>query len=90
MTDSVSEIIKECESTARTALQGCPAAAYAVLTPLLERAVALSSQMNSEYPAAISQIIKSILEAQQCDDLIKIADFLNFELVYVLRNFQKN
>lgn len=45
--------------------------------------------MSSDYPAALNSVVKSLLEAQQIDDLIKIADFLNFEMVYILNNFQK-
>ena len=70
MTKGVSELVKEAESVADSALKGCPAETYALLT-------------------ALNSVVKSLLEAQQIDDLIKIADFLNFEMVYILNNFQK-
>ena len=77
MTKGVSELVKEAESVADSALKGCPAETYALLT------------MNSDYPVALNSVVKSLLEAQQIDDLLKIADFLNFEMVYILNNFQK-
>ena len=74
MTKGVSELVKEAESVADSALKGCPAETYALLT---------------DYPVALNSVVKSLLEAQQIDDLLKIADFLNFEMVYILNNFQK-
>lgn len=87
MTKGVSELVKEAESVADSALKGCPAETYALLTPFLEKVIAIAPQMSSDYPAALNSVVKSLLEAQQIDDLIKIADFLNFEMVYILNNF---
>ena len=89
MTKGVSELVKEAESVADTALKGCPAKTSALLTHFFEYVIAMAPQMSSDYPAALNSVVKSLLEAQQIDDLIKIADFLNFEMVYILNNFQK-
>ena len=45
--------------------------------------------MNEEFPGVFNSIVKEILSAQEKNDLLKIADFCEFELVYVLENFQK-
>ena len=86
---SVSEAIAQCKKVANTAKDGCPAETYALMTSLLEEIVTLSGNMNEEFPGVFNSIVKEILSAQEKNDLLKIADFCEFELVYVLENFQK-
>lgn len=45
--------------------------------------------MNSDYPVVINSIVKELLNAQQLDDLIKISDYVEFELIYILNHYQK-
>ncbi len=85
---SVSSIIDACHETARVAIKGCPADTYAHMSKLLEDALSLAPNMNKDYAIAIQGIVSNLLDAQEKGDLLKIADFVNFELVYVLENFQ--
>jgi hypothetical protein len=89
MTKSVSEVIKEAKAVAITAVEGCPAKTYADMTSLLEDVISLAPLMNQDFLGTINEILKEVFEAQKIDDLAKIYDFLNFELVYVLENFKK-
>lgn len=89
MTKSVSEVIKETRAVAITAIDGCPAKTYADMTSLLEDVISLAPLMNQDFLGTIKEILNQIFEAQKIDDLAKIYDFLNFELVYVLENFKK-
>ena len=89
MDKRISLLIDECHSVANLAKGGCPAQTYAALTPLLEKITNLHPLMSDDFIPTLNPIIKSLLEAQAIGDLIKISDFLDFEMVYILKNFQK-
>ncbi|MGN0903138.1 MAG: hypothetical protein ACI4M9_07620 [Succinivibrio sp.] len=89
MKKSADVLAKECKRVADIAKDGCPALTYQEMTPLLEQVLALAPSMNEQFPFAINSVIKEILEAQKMDDLLKISDFLEFELVYILNNYSK-
>lgn len=86
---SVQEVIRECHLVADTAKDGCPAATYEKMTSLLEDVISLSSLMNNDYPVVINSVIKELLNAQKLDDLVKISDYIEFELIYILNHYQK-
>lgn len=86
---NVQEVVKECHLVADTAKDGCPADTYEKMTSLLDDVVSLSPLMNSDYPVVIKSIVKELLNAQQLDDLIKISDYVEFELIYILNHYQK-
>ena len=86
---NVQEVVKECHLVADTAKDGCAAATYEKMASLLEDVISLSPLMNSDYPVVINSIVKELLNAQQLDDLIKISDYVEFELIYILNHYQK-
>lgn len=86
---NVQEVVKECLLVADTAKDGCPAETYEKMASLLEDVISLSPLMNSEYPVVINSIVKELLNAQRLDDLIKISDYVEFELIYILNHYQK-
>lgn len=87
---NVQEVVKECHLVADTAKDGCPAATYEKMTSLLEDVISLSPLMNSEFPVVFSSVVKELLNAQKIDDLVKISDYVEFELVYILENYQNS
>ena len=87
---NVQKVVQECHLVADTAKDGCPAATYEKMASLLEDVISLSPLMNSDYPVVINSIVKELLNAQQLDDLIKISDYVEFELVYILENYQNS
>ncbi len=89
MKKSVIEVINDCYKVANFAKDGCPANTYAHMTSLIEEVIAIAPEMNQEFTVTVNSIVKEILAAQMKDDLIKISDFIEFELVYVLKNYQK-
>ena len=86
---SVQDVIKECHLVADAAKDGCPADTYEKMTSLLDDVVSLTPLMNSDYPVVINSIVKELLNAQRLDDLIKISDYVEFELIYILNHYQK-
>lgn len=86
---NVQKVVQECHLVADTAKDGCPAATYEKMTSLLEDVISLSPLMNSDYPVVINSIVKELLNAQKLDDLIKISDYIEFELIYILDHYQK-
>ena len=86
---NLQEVVKECLLVADTAKDGCPAETYEKMASLLEDVISLSPLMNSEYPVVINSIVKELLNAQRLDDLIKISDYVEFELIYILNHYQK-
>lgn len=87
---NVQEVVKECHLVADTAKDGCPAATYEKMASLLEDVISLSPLMNSEFPVVFSSVVKELLNAQKIDDLVKISDYVEFELVYILENYQNS
>ena len=88
MSSSVSSLVEQCHKTANLAKDGCPAATYAALSPLLEKIVEKATENNNtDFILNINSIINEILNAQAKDDLIRIADFLDFEMVYLLKTY---
>ncbi|HAR79801.1 MAG TPA: hypothetical protein DCR21_03125 [Succinivibrionaceae bacterium] len=85
----ISDLVKDTRALSLTALNGCPAETYAALPDILERAQALCQYMNEEYPKSLEFIIRQILLAQQKDDVMRISDFLGYELPHILNSFQK-
>ncbi len=85
----ISDLVKDARDLSLTALNGCPAETYEALPDILERAQALSQYMNEEYATSLAFIIRQILLAQQKDDVIRISDFLGYELPHILNSFQK-
>lgn len=85
---SVQDVIKECHLVADAAKDGCPADTYEKMTSLLDDVVSLTTLMNSEFPVVFSSVVKELLNAQKIDDLVKISDYVEFELVYILENYQ--
>lgn len=86
---NVQEVAAGQPSLADTAKDGCPAATYEKMASLLEDVISLSPLMNSDYPVVVNSIVKELLNAQQLDDLIKISDYVEFELIYILNHYQK-
>jgi hypothetical protein len=86
---NVQKVVQECHLVADTAKDGCPAATYEKMTALLEDVISLSPFMNSDYPVVINSIVKELLNAQKLDDLVKISDYIEFELIYILDHYQK-
>lgn len=87
---NVQEVVEECHLVADTAKDGCPAATYEKMASLLEDVISLSPLMNSEFPVVFSSVVKELLNAQKIDDLVKISDYVEFELVYILENYQNS
>lgn len=87
---SVQDVIKECHLVADVAKDGCPADTYEKMTSLLDDVVSLTPLMNSEFPVVFSSVVKELLNAQKIDDLVKISDYVEFELVYILENYQNS
>lgn len=85
---SVQDVIAGCHLVANAAKDGCPADTYEKMTSLLEDVISLTPLMNSEYPVVVSSIVKELLNAQKLDDLTKISDYVEFELIYILKNYQ--
>ena len=85
---NVQKVVQECHLVADTAKDGCPAATYEKMASLLEDVISLSPLMNSDYPVVINSIVKELLNSQQLDDLIKISDYVEFELIYILNHYQ--
>lgn len=74
------------ERVAETALRGCAPETYEEMAALLADAVSLIPDRGERYRNALNSVMKALLSAQERNDLVKIADFLGFELPYVLRN----
>ena len=85
---SVQDVIKECHLVADAAKDGCPADTYEKMTSLLDDVGSLTPLMNSEFPVVFSSVVKELLNAQKICDLVKISDYVEFELVYILENYQ--
>lgn len=86
MSSDISKVTENCRLVANIAKDGCPAATYEKLTPLLEEVLSLSPRMNEQFPQLLNSVIAKILQAQEVDDLLRIADFLEFELIYIINS----
>ncbi|MGN1280334.1 MAG: hypothetical protein ACI4UM_00310 [Succinivibrio sp.] len=90
MSSDISAVVDNCRLVALLAKDGCPAATYEKMTPLLEEIISLTPLMNVEFPPLLNSVIAQILQAQEIDDLLKIADLLEFEMVFIIKNNIKN
>ncbi|MDY6323138.1 MAG: hypothetical protein SPL30_09560 [Succinivibrio sp.] len=77
------------EQISVTALDGCCAQTYTLMSALLSDTVKAAPRMDSRYPELLRELMRLLMQAQQRDDLVAISDLLGFDLPYVLRNCRK-
>ncbi len=80
----VRELAQKSKEISDTALKGCCAETYELMTELLTEVVSLSPKLSKDFMLRLNMIIKDLLQAQERNDLLRISDDLGYELPFFL------
>jgi hypothetical protein len=85
----IDEIFLMCEDVACSAIDGCPSKTYNKLSILMDKVVSIFPLLDDSFPLIFKQILESLITFQSNNDLIRIADCVNFELPSLIEEHKR-